>query len=240
MSKKTDWQVENLRITAFPENNASVSAPALWERYIGEEPDDTRIQRGGLETREVEYKNGRILLIKWPDRIEWRYLAKQDDTDPLRLPIIGSLKDELDVIVKLAKKWLNSSDMFQLNRLAFGAVLLNPVESMLEGYESLREFLPFLNSENLNDFNYQVNRRRNSKIVRDVSVNRLTRWSVFSLKQLDFTQGRSTDLDFASRLELDINTLPERISSLPSESLVSLFDELVQMGLELSKKGDIK
>ncbi len=245
MSKNTDWQVENLRITAFPENNASVSASALWERYIGEEPDETRTQRGGLEIREVEYRNGRIVLIKQPNLVEWRYLAKPDDTDSLNFPIIGSLEQELDVIVELSKEWLNSSDMFQLNRLAFGAVLLNPVESMLKGYENLKKFLPFLNLNNLDDFNYQVSRRRDSEIIEELVINRLTRWHVVGIKRLDLTLGQisqvsSTDLDFSSRLELDINTLQERTSSLPSKDLVSLFDELVQIGLELSEKGDIE
>lgn len=240
MSKNTDWQVENLRITAFPENNASVSASAMWEQYIGREPDETQTQRGKLDARGIEYKNGRIFLIEQPGRIEWRYLTKPDDADSSEFPIIGSLEQELNVIVDLSKKWLNnSSDMFRLDRLAFGAVLLNPVESMLRGYKNLKEFLPFLNLDNLSDFNYQVNRRRDSRIVEGLPINRLTRWSVVSLK-LDLIQAGVADLDFASRLELDINTVPERINSLPSEKLVNLFDELVQMGLELSKKGDIE
>ena len=239
MSEQTNWQVEALRITAFPENNTS----ALWKQCVGKEPTDIRIQR--TETREVKYKNGRIFLIEHPGRIEWQYLAKQDDNEPLRLPIIGSLEEELDVIVELARKWLNLSDKFQLNRLAFGAVLLNPVESMLRGYENLQEFLPFLASvdlsENSSDFNYQVNRQRNSKIIAGLPINRLTRWSVIRLKQFDLTQTRVTDLNLvASRLELDINTSPDRISSLPSADLANLFDELVQMGLELSEKGDIE
>ena len=244
MSKNTDWQVENLRITAFPENNASVSVSALWKQYIGKKPDETRTQRGQLDARGIEYKNGRIFLIEQPGRIEWRYLTKPDD-DSLEFPIIGSLERELNVIADLSKEWLNSSDMFRLNRLAFGAVLLNPVESLHSGYENLREFLPFLNLDNLSDFNYQVNRRRDSKIVEGLPINRLTRWNVFDLRQLVLTHARQTlvniaDLDFASRLELDINTSSERINSLPSEKLASLFDELVKMGLELSKKGDIE
>lgn len=239
MSEQTNWQVEALRITAFPENNTS----ALWKQCVDKEPTDIRIQR--TETREVKYKNGRIFLIEHPDRIEWRYLAKQDDNEPLRLPIIGSLEEELDVIVELARKWLNSSDIFQLNRLAFGAVLLNPVENMLRGYENLRGFLPFLASvdlsENSSDFNYQVNRQRNSKIIAGLPINRLTRWGVIRLKQFDLTQARVTDLNLvASRLELDINTASERTNSLPSADLANLFDELVQMGLELSEKGDIE
>ncbi len=234
MSKNTNWQVENLRITAFPENNASVSASAMWEQYIGREPNNTHIQRGGLVAREVEYKNGRIFLIEQPGRIEWHYLTKES-------PTIGDLEQELAVVVELARKWLDSPDMFQLNRLAFGAVLLKLVQSSRSAYENLKEFLPFLNLDNLSgDFNYQVNRRRDSKIVEGLPINRLTQWNVVSLKQIDLTQARVADLDFASRLELDINTSSERINSLPSEKLVKLFDELVEMGLELSKKGDIE
>lgn len=240
MSKNTNWQVENLRITAFPENNASVSASELWDQYISREPNNTHTQRGGLEAREVEYKNSRIFLIKQPDRIEWRYQMQPDD-EPLELPIIGSLKQELAVVVELAEEWLNSSDMFRLNRLAFGAVLLNPVESLHSGYENLKDFLPFLNLGSLSDFNYQVNRRRDSKVVEGLSINRLTRWNVIRRQLILAHQPQVNVAEvFASRLELDINTVPERINSLPSEKLASLFDELVQIGLELSEKGDIE
>ena len=246
MSVSIDWQVESLRIAVFPEKNASISPSELWDQYIGVEPDETHIQRGRVNVREVEYKNGRIVLIKRPDRIEWRYLAKQDeDTDTFGFPIIGSLEEEIDVIIEFSKKLLETSDILPINRLVFGAVLLNPEESLLAAYRNLQEFLPFLNTANLYDFDYRVQRWRNSTVVNDLPINRGTWWTVVSLERSDFTLEPQTDpelistgLEFASRLVLDIDTSQERISSLPSEDLVKLFDELVQLGLELSEEGD--
>ena len=179
MSDSIDWQVESLRITAFPEEISEVSAENMWKQCIGIEPDETRIQRGGIETREAEYENGHIFLIRQVDRIDWRYHARQEDEDgPLKLPIIGSLKSELDVVMELAKSWINSTAVFQTSRLAFGAVLLYPVESVQDGYDVLRTLLPSLDLKNVKDFNYQVNRPRKSTVLGGVTINRLARWNV--------------------------------------------------------------
>ena len=48
-----------------------------------------------------------------------------------------------------------------------------------------------------------------------------------------------SDLHFASRLDLDINTAQERAAPLPSDKMLDLFNELVDLGNELSQKGDI-
>jgi hypothetical protein len=246
MTKNTDWQVEYLRITVFPVDNTNISASQLWDQYIGEEPDAVNIQKGKLDTREVEYKSGRIVLIKQPDRIEWRYLAKPDGTDEVSFPIINNLEQELHVIVDLAKNWLDSGTI-QAKRLAFGAVLLKPVESLVEGYEYLQEYLSFVNPNNLSEFDYRINRQRKSNVIDDLSINRLTRWNIASLNRLDFTinpilniQSQPNSPTYATRLELDINTPANISDSLPTEELVRLFDELLTMGLELAEKGDIE
>ncbi len=43
----------------------------------------------------------------------------------------------------------------------------------------------------------------------------------------------------ACRLELDINTAPEFKSALKKTMLSKLFDELVELGMEIAHKGDI-
>ena len=118
---------------------------------------------------------------------------------------------------------------------------------MYEGYENLQRFLPFLDLQNVEDFSYRVNRRQDSKIVQDLLINRVNQWSVASLNLFGFTveprqspQLNSANVEFASRLELDISTSQDRIISLPSEKLIELFDELVQKGLGLSEEGDIE
>lgn len=246
MRDSLDWQVESLRVTAFPVDISAVSAEKMWETCIGKTPDETRIQRSGIETREAEYANGRIFLIKQVDRVDWRYhMQPEESEEPPALSIIGSIDSELSVVTDLARNWINSGTVSPINRLAFAGVLLYPVESVTAGYEILQRLLPSLNLENVKDLNYQVNRPRMSSAIDGLSINRLSRWNV--IRSHIFAAVPSVSLRFrstadevvASRLELDINSAAEQTQPIAARSLVSLFDELVGNGLELSKKGDV-
>ena len=136
MIETIDWKAEILRITVFPVDTASLSAEDSWKHIIDEQPDNLQVQRSGLETREIKYGNGRIVLIKQRDRIEWRYLSNPID-ESLNLPIIGNFTEELQTFLRLAVSWLEYINAFPLNRIAFGVVLLFPVAGLDEGKEVL-------------------------------------------------------------------------------------------------------
>ena len=246
MSVSIDWKVESLRITAFPVDISKVSAEEIWDTCIGTTPDEIRIQRGGIESRETELNNGRVFLIKQIDRIDWRYHAKQENGEELlTLPIIGSLESELNVMGEFTRTFFDSRAMFSTSRLAFGAVLLFPVGSVIDGYNVLRKLLPSLNLDNVKDLNYQVNRPRESNVIKGVSINRLSRWNVTRLRivaaapTVNVSLNSIVDELFACRLELDINTAAEQNESISSDSLLNVLDELISIGLELSERGDV-
>jgi len=244
-----DWQVETLRITAFPSDLTTVSMSKLWDSVIGQEPDAIHYQKEIIDAREVKFGNGRLVLAKQADRIDWHYLSIQNtNTENVQLPIIGKLEEELNTFSDLAKDWFFSSDMLSMNRLAFGTVLLHPVNTVEDGNLFLEGILSSMNLEGVRDFNYQVNRRRNSQVNPGIEVNRLSKWNVYSGKLVTVAvnpaQGQqassTSDPKIAGRLELDINTFPERTEPLPQDKLFSIFNELVDWGLEISEKGDIE
>lgn len=246
---RTIWQVEAMRITVFPSDIAAVDMPKLWDSVMDQEPDAIHFQKDSIDAREGAFGNGRLVLAKHTDKIDWRYLSiPNEDLDDMRLPIIGYLDEELKTFVRLAKSWLVSPDMPTIKRLAFGAVLLRPVDLVEDGYSILQNMLPWMNAKSVRDFNYQVNRRRTSRIDPKIEVNRLNKWNVYSGKLVTVAVNpvqeqqisSTTDLSIASRLELDINTFPERKQTLPTHTLLALFDELVEWGLEISEKGDIE
>ena len=248
MNRPMDWQVETLRITVFPIDIEAVSVPELWDSVIGQEPDVIHFQREVIDAREARFGNGRMVLAKQTDRIDWRYLSSPDaNADSLQLPIIGTLEEELDEFTKLAKEWLVSQDMISIKRLAFGAVLLRPVSTVEEGYSILAGVLTNMNFEGVQDFNYQVNRRRKSEVDHGIEVNRLSKWNVYSGQLVTVAVNpmqeqqiaKTTGLSIACRLEIDINTFSERTESLHSHSLPAMYEELVSMGLEISAKGDV-
>ena len=248
MKLRIDWHVETMRITVFPSDITVVDMPKLWDSVMDQEPDAIQFQREKIDAREVRFGNGRMVLAKQADRIDWHYLSNPDtNTDSLQLPIIGKLEEELNAFTDLANAWFVSSKMFAIKRLAFGAVLLRPVNSVEEGNSILADMLPNMNLKGVRDFYYQVNRRRNSKVAPGIEVNRLSKWNVYSGQLVTVAinpmQGQQVDtttgLSNACRLELDINTFQETTDSLPSHSLSAIYDELVSMGLEISERGDI-
>lgn len=244
---RADWHVETMRITVFPSDMSVVDMPTVWDSVMDQEPDAIHFQKDVIDAREVQFGNGRIVLAKQPDKIDWHYLSLQDRADSEQLPIIGKLEEELNAFSELANAWFVSSDMLPINRLAFGSVLLRPVNTVEEGNSILTDLLPKMNLKGARDFNYQVNRRRNSNVEPGIQVNRLSKWNVHSAQlvtvEINPMQGqqitRTTGLRIACRLELDINTFPEHTATLPPDKLSDIFRELIDLGLEISEEGDI-
>ena len=51
----------------------------------------------------------------------------------------------------------------------------------------------------------------------------------------------TTDIaEHAARLEIDINTVLEESNLLPHDNLISIFEELVTLGIEIAERGDIE
>ena len=248
MKRRTNWQVEALRVTVFPSDISAISVPKLWDSVIGNDPDAINFQRDVIDAREIKFGNGRIVLAKQTDRIDWHYLSLQDtNTDNMQLPIIGRLEEELNAFSELATARFVSSPIQSVNRLAFGAVLLKPVNAVEDGHLIMEGLLPQMNLNNVRDFYYQINRRRKSRVDAEIEINRLSKWNVYSghlvtvavNPELGQQMTRTTDLSVACRLELDINTFPERTEYLPSDKLSEIVGELISLGLEISESGDI-
>ncbi len=248
MNWSRDWQVESLRVSVFPMENDSTSPSQLWDHYIVEPPVNIQIEHGRINQRFGQYKHGNIYLVKLPNQIDWRYVLEPDDTlDELTLPVWGSLDPSVDTILQFADDWLTCPDIMPVSRLAFGAVLLIPTLDLSQTYKILQNLLPSMELGNVADFGYHINRRRRSIAAEDLQINRLSRWNIATFERNDSTLDPVQDIEenrnrrlFAPRLELDINTVPLEAVALPSESLLEVFKELVHVGLEIARKGDIQ
>lgn len=247
MRESINWQVESLRITVFPEYYSKISPIKLWDEFIDEEPDKVQIERDKFDARHKEFEDRIVALAKQERRINWHYLPKQDESaSHPELPEWGNLQAEVDNLLYWSTRWLAFPYIMPVNRLAFGAALMIPTIDPASAYSQLQQLLPDMALENASDFSYQINRRRSSETIEDVQLNRLSRWNVAILEPNQSNLDPAADLEgntieraFATRLELDINTVPQGSSALPTESLTSIFEELVQMGLEIASEGDV-
>jgi len=244
----SDWFVENMRFTAFLQE-AVAKQPNWWEEITSEPPDKkTSHPKEGFFQDEGIYRGSNLILSINPFRVDWILRAYVNDPD-LGLPIIGDLINIEKIFFELIETWLDISN--PIKRIAFGAILLNPVQSITDGYKKISEFLPSvdIDENNSSDFLYQINRSRKSSIIDDLTINRLSKWSVAEINALLFEVNQDDKLStkpfqgsrsIACRMELDINTSQHLSIALEKERLKPLLAELASLGNEIAEKGDIK
>lgn len=242
--KKTDWQAESVRATAFPSPGSGPHDNSTWWETIVGEPPENRISQPkvGVLQEQGHFSNGMLTLISQPSRIDWLFTQ----TNPSETS--WSLEECVGIFQPVIERWLISAPGVQ--RLAFGAVLRLPVDDRKQGYEALSGFLHNvkLDPEGSSEFLFQINRPRKSETIEGLSINRLSKWSVALLHQATYSvqppqaapfELMSHEESAFCRLELDVNTMPDVDGELSAEILAQIFDELVTLGKEIASKGDI-
>lgn len=234
------WQVESLRLTAFPTVPVKQLKDEWWTKVVATIPDEIRRPRKYEHSFESDYGVGKLVLTANPIRIDWRW--SKEALEPNNLPTIGSLSDSLDTFVGFMKNWLSLKSLPPVQRLAFGASFWQPTKDRAEAYQRLSHYIHAfdLNPENSSDFLYQINRQRVALTpIGGLRINRLAKWSVVQA-------GRSIFSDLgllptpnvcACRLELDINSAADFKGTL--DHLVQLLEEFVGLAIEIAEKGDI-
>lgn len=252
LASMNEWRTVHLRLTAFPEPTISVQDIEWWQKLVGEPPESRILHPKSGELREEgPIETGVLTLNIQPLRIDWHLTKAQQTGLPEEdLPTIGEFPKISEIFVKLMRTWLKK-DAPKLGRVAFGAVLLLPVQTRQTGYERLSAYLPGikLDPQRSSDFLYQINKPRDSKLgIPGLKVNRLCKWSVAVLMhasmQFNLMTGKSEQFSgsdvHACRLEMDINTAADFKDILPQDKLESILDELVDLGKEIMEHGDIE
>jgi hypothetical protein len=239
------WQAEILRVTCFPSSTANFDSTSWWKDITGEQPEKTiERAREGFRQDEGVVGDKKIVLGVQPARIDWLMQSVENEN---QAPI-GAFTDNLDSFLTMVSHWFKIAP--PLARIAFGSVLMFPVDTREAGYELLAKYLPKIQIDSVgtSDFLYQINRPRMSQLeVPELKINRFTKWAVQKrgLAQLEFlpTNARISIFPshetFSCRLELDINTSADFKSDLPQDKLMDIFNELVELAKEITVQGDI-
>lgn len=248
----SQWQVQTLRVTAFPSPSATIVEPKWWSDLLGAEPEtrNLRPSRGELN-EQGPFDKGILTLQVAPLRIDWKLALNVDvNSDDFLLPSLGIFPELGDKFIKLIAEWLGLASAPPLQRLALGAILHQPVAGINEGYRLLSMYLPCVElSTDSKDFLYQINRPRKSKVpeMTTHSINRLSKWACVSLHRSlvqylpDGTTRTSVlgEATYACSLELDISTPADFKGELPKQTLVQVLQEQYELGREIASKGDI-
>ncbi|MCQ9422690.1 hypothetical protein NRB16_03980 [Pseudomonas sp. LJDD11] len=191
-----------------------LESPIRWSTLTSSEPETvTEKPTQGVRTEEGPWCNGVLTLTKQLGRLDVVYSVDMQESP---FPDAGRFSDVLQFLEELYPKFNSLS----APRVGFGGVVFLPVADRGEGYERLKEFLPFLSIEDdMRDLYLQVNRQRDSDI--DVKINNISKWSSVEIKVLEIrSDGASGEVGSANavRLEFDINTadgmnIPDGVSN---------------------------
>ncbi|MCY4238615.1 MAG: hypothetical protein OXC93_09715 [Rhodospirillaceae bacterium] len=246
------WEASGLRITAFLAEQMDVTNIGWWQEVLGEQAENVSIKNRGQVREETGVRpTGNLLLKCEPMRTDWILTAPQDESGERVLPpVMPNLPEAIDQILEIADSWFKNCP--DLQRMAFGAWMISPVDDHVSGYTQLDELLPNVTVEpSTRDFRYQLNRRRPSAVGPEgLLINRLSNWSLLRVNALgEFQVTLADDVRvvptaarqeaYAVQADLDINTMAEFQGSLPRETLVDQFRELVTMGFEIACEGEV-
>jgi len=239
------WIANSLRMTAILSPAAQLPKHSLWEELFGQPPENITSQpRTGVQQEDGSFEGGRLSVTVQPARVDWMLTVDNNQATNSPIPSIGQFVDLLNLFADKMTRWLEMSPPLQ--RLAFGSILLLPMDEESSARQQLFAYLPFnpQNFENAQEFLYQINRPRSSTSgLSNLQINRLSKWSVIKWKIINFSPNISSYSESLDSLtcciELDINTSPDYQEDLPKEKLPQIFRELVDLGKEIVKEGDI-
>ena len=237
------WKPNQFRLTLFPEKDFEPSPLDWWRELLGSDPEvQQTISRKSEIHLEGNYEGGSLQLNVNPIRIDWRYIAIQENQDELEVATLGTYADNMSVFFDLMGNWLNTEPVSSVKRLAFGSILVYEVETTSDGYKFLTSFLESsvkIDTDNSSDLFYQINRPRK---LNNIVINRLSKWAVLKLQSGVYSD---SDLRFgnnelyAARLEVDINTSPNTDKIFTIQECNDLYQILSDLGEEIALKGDI-
>jgi len=239
-----DWHAQVLRLSVFLAPGETADPRDWWRSVANAEPENTESKpRIGTRRDSGSFDEGLLIMEFQPSRSDWLYCERPDAEGSL---VQGNLVPRIETFSDAMRRWFPVCP--RIARLAFGAVLTLPSDSKADTYRTLSNYLTFdVDGECSSDFLYQINRQRQSVVIPNLLIHRLMKWGCVQMVQSVLTFGLSEAVvsrnpvvaSHRCLLELDINTANESPEAIDAESLPQLFDELVGLGQEIVREGDV-
>jgi hypothetical protein len=245
-----DWHLASIRLTIFVTPDTDVPT-TLWREMIGEEPENSNFQRQfALRTQIGPFAEGTLALLIQPMRVDWNHepvLAPLSGPLP---PVLGAFPAAANPFLEFTRRWITTPRFPSATRIALGLVVVSPTTDRETGYRELAQFIDGVpNTPDARDFQYQVNRPRESRAgVDGLQVNRLSKWSVGwgqlvgfrfdgppSQNNANITLGTSAS---HLRLELDINTSADFQGCIPRNAIQNVLNDLLAGANEIIEHGN--
>lgn len=139
-----DWQAESLRFTGFLAPSAKVAADTWWADVVGEEPETKTVKpKTGEQREEGPFSSGQLAFSVKAGRVDWLLNPKPPvEPEESFFNTVGPFVEASKPFIELILKWFGVATCPKLQRLAFGAVLLQEVEDKITGYSKIGLYLP--------------------------------------------------------------------------------------------------
>ena len=242
----TEWQAEFLRLTLFARDNIKIGDD-VWSAITGEEESETRRRLPN---------GGRILGGRWAEnQLSISFAGKRLDVilspcasvelvEALQFLVLGPWPDQGQPFYEATKKWLKTID-FPVVRLALGAAVLCGADDQKQAYEYLKQYLRSidLKPDVMRDFLYRINWPKQSSVIPNMLINRLTTWTVsnFTVGNISLDNPAGVvqgDEKTAARLEVDNSTDASRTEGFESAHLALLYAELYELACRSATQGE--
>ena len=251
LTQRPEWHTVQSRVTIFYSGNSVMDSISDWWRNTFTEPllrdetrnlEGTRVIGGLVNNRQwtTSFSQSRIDCILQP-----KNATPQPGAVWQMQPASGSYSQIIHDMTDPVRKLLDQ--VSNINRLAVGSTLLTPGPSLHETYTVLASYLPgiLLDQVDAPDFTFRINRRRTSTKSPTLIINRLATWSIVQGQSVEIAASsggqtsQSNAVQYAANLELDINTAPVAPRSIPRDRSRALLDELIELAIEITDKGDV-
>ncbi len=242
---RDNWQVQTLRLTLFTSGLWSGNA-TIWHDLTGKEPDvDENRSREGIRHQIGSESEGQLETVVTAARTDVVIFPSPPVQGVLPVTYFGPAREKIRNFVSLVMPWLRGvAETGTIIRLAFGAVLLLPVENREAGYRELDRLLRSVKVDpaNSREIFYRINR---PKIYgENIELNRITTWSTLDVRKFINLSPSAvqpsppvTEEKFV-RLEVDHSTPADRAEPLPSDEIVPILKMLKKMAVENATSGE--
>lgn len=242
-SNSIDWQIENIRVTAFVNGRLN---PGMLENWIGEisENSPSQVSKTPSSFIGVSRSTAGFLRVNWnTNRLDVTLSPEQ----PQSSQTIAPISELTSLFSRFVDRIPEIGELAKVDRVALGLVLTFQVSSESEGLEILSPSIVNLDlPPSARDFLYRVNHPYESRTLDGLKLNRLATWSVGQVQVIQVqinpdgsqVQQIISEAPFAIRLELDINTDNAIQLGANSERLRDLLNKLKAIALDVAIKGE--
>jgi hypothetical protein len=239
-----DWQVESLRASLFSARDIPISDED-WRAIYGQSDNYSRQSMQGGYIYSAKFGDSQLSLSNINRRVDIIQSASPPvEPTNVAFPSVGAWDAVRDRFATMAKAWIVRKEI-SVARIAFGVILLAPMDSKIHAYDTLKALLSSVkvDSENMRDLLYRINWPSTSGVVDTLLLNRITSWSAleFYLARVELGAVPSTiaqDRGYALRLEIDNNTDSAQSEPFDNRKVIPILQELISLASESVVNGE--